>query len=38
MFRSANEGWEKKYPGIFIVKDGWMRTDGLEGNGLGTSE
>ncbi len=34
----ANEGWEKKYPGIFIVKDGWMRTDGLDGIGLGTSD
>jgi hypothetical protein len=33
----ANEGWEKKFPGIFIVKDGWMRTDGLDGIGLGTS-
>ena len=33
----ANAGWEKKYPGIFIVKDGWMRTDGLSRPGLGTS-
>ena len=34
---AANEGWEKKFPGIFIVRDGWMRTDGLDGIGLGTS-
>ncbi len=33
----ANAGWEKKYPGIFVVKDGWMRTDGLDRPGLGTS-
>ena len=34
---AANAGWEKKYPGIFMVKDGWMRTDGLDRPGLGTS-
>ena len=34
---AANAGWEKKYPGIFIVKDGWMRTGGLDRPGLGTS-
>ena len=34
---AANAGWEKKFPGIFIVRDGWMRTDGLDGIGLGTS-
>jgi len=34
---AANAGWDKKYPGIFIVKDGWMKTDGLNGPGLGTS-
>ena len=33
----ANAGWEKRYPGIFIVKDGWMKTTGLDGPGLGTS-
>lgn len=32
----ANEGWEKKFPGIFDVKDGWMRTDGIDGPGLCT--
>ncbi|MCU1236844.1 MAG: hypothetical protein JWP63_4811 [Candidatus Solibacter sp.] len=33
----ANAGWEKKFPGIFVIKDGWMRTDGLDRPGLGTS-
>ncbi len=31
----ANAGWEKKFPGIFIVKDGLIRTAGLDGPGLG---
>jgi L-alanine-DL-glutamate epimerase-like enolase superfamily enzyme len=31
---AANVGWEKKFPGIFIVKDGLIRTDGLDGPGL----
>ena len=35
---AANRGWEKKFPGIFNVKDGWMRTDGLNGPGLCTSQ
>ncbi|HEV2448676.1 MAG TPA: enolase C-terminal domain-like protein [Candidatus Sulfopaludibacter sp.] len=34
---AANRGWEKRYPGIFEVKDGWIRTDGLDGVGLCTS-
>jgi hypothetical protein len=33
----ANRGWDKKFPGIFDVKDGWMRTTGLDGPGLCTS-
>jgi L-alanine-DL-glutamate epimerase-like enolase superfamily enzyme len=33
---AANRGWEKRFPGIFEVKDGWMRTDGLDGVGLCT--
>jgi hypothetical protein len=33
----ANAGWDKKFPGIFVVKDGWMRTDGLDRPGLGTT-
>jgi L-alanine-DL-glutamate epimerase-like enolase superfamily enzyme len=34
---AANRGWEKKFPGIFEVKDGWIRTAGLDGLGLCTS-
>ena len=34
---SANRGWEKRYPGIFNVKDGYLDTTGLNGPGLGTS-
>jgi len=34
---AANRGWDKKFPGIFVVKDGWMRTTGLDGPGLCTS-
>ena len=34
---AANAGWEEKFPGIFVVRDGWMRTEGLDGNGLCTS-
>ena len=30
----ANAGWEKKYPGIFVIKDGFMRTGELTGLGL----
>jgi L-alanine-DL-glutamate epimerase-like enolase superfamily enzyme len=33
---SANTGWEKKFPGIFNVRDGWLHTDGLDGPGLST--
>jgi L-alanine-DL-glutamate epimerase-like enolase superfamily enzyme len=33
---SASAGWEKKYPGIFNVRDGWLHTDGLDGPGLCT--
>lgn len=31
---SANEPWEKKFPGIFLVKDGMMRIANLKGPGL----
>jgi hypothetical protein len=34
---SASQGWEKRYPGIFIIKDGYLDTSGLNGPGLGTS-
>lgn len=30
----ANAGWEKKFPGIFIVKDGMLRTGSIRGPGL----
>ncbi len=32
---SANKGWEKRFPGIFNVKDGLMKTSELNGLGLG---
>ncbi len=31
---AANRGWEKKYPGVFIVKDGYVRCGQLSGPGL----
>jgi hypothetical protein len=34
---AAHAGWEEKFPGIVVVRDGWMRTDGVDGNGLCTS-
>ena len=34
---SASAGWEKKFPGIFDVRDGWLHTDGLDAPGLCTS-
>jgi L-alanine-DL-glutamate epimerase-like enolase superfamily enzyme len=34
---SASKGWEKRYPGIFDVRDGYLDTAGLNGPGLGTS-
>ncbi len=35
---SASKGWEKRFPGIFEVKDGYMSTAGLDGPGLCTSK
>ena len=32
---AANRGWEEKFPGIFHIKDGMMRTGVLTGPGLG---
>ena len=32
----ASKGWEKRYPGIFDVRDGYLATKGLEVPGLGT--
>jgi L-alanine-DL-glutamate epimerase-like enolase superfamily enzyme len=31
----ANKAWEKKFPGIFVIKDGTMQTGVLTGPGLG---
>ncbi len=31
---AANKGWEEKFPGIFRIKDGMMRTGVLRGPGL----
>jgi L-alanine-DL-glutamate epimerase-like enolase superfamily enzyme len=32
---AANEGWDKRFPGIFWVKDGELKTSELTGPGLG---
>jgi L-alanine-DL-glutamate epimerase-like enolase superfamily enzyme len=32
---AANQGWEKRFPGLFLVKDGWMKTAEINGLGLG---
>ncbi len=32
---AANRDWEKRFPGIFNVKDGQFRTAGIDGPGLG---
>ena len=34
---AASRGWEKRFPGIFEVKNGYMDTSGLNGPGLCTS-
>lgn len=31
---AANKGWEQRFPGIFVIKDGQMRTAALNGLGL----
>jgi L-alanine-DL-glutamate epimerase-like enolase superfamily enzyme len=33
---AANQGWEKRYPGIFNVRNGWLDTKGLDAPGLCT--
>ena len=33
---AANRGWERKFPGIFIIRDGFIDTAGLDGVGLCT--
>jgi len=32
---AANRGWDERFPGIFVVKDGTIRTGELTGLGLG---
>lgn len=32
---AANKGWEQKFPGIFVIRDGYMKTGALVGPGLG---
>ena len=34
---AANRGWEKRFPGLFVVKDGYLDTRALAGIGLCTS-
>jgi L-alanine-DL-glutamate epimerase-like enolase superfamily enzyme len=34
---AANRGWDRRFPGIFIIKDGFINTAGLDGPGLCTS-
>ena len=34
---AASAGWEKKFPGIFDVRDGYLKTAGLDAPGLCTS-
>jgi L-alanine-DL-glutamate epimerase-like enolase superfamily enzyme len=34
----ANKGWEDRYPGMFRVRDGWLRTEEVSGPGLGAAE
>jgi hypothetical protein len=31
----ANRGWGKKYPGLFVIRDGTVETGVLTGPGLG---
>lgn len=31
---SASAGWERRYPGIFNVHDGWLHTEGMDAPGL----
>jgi L-alanine-DL-glutamate epimerase-like enolase superfamily enzyme len=32
---AANEGWEARFPGVFVIRGGVMETGGLVGPGLG---
>ncbi|MBS1791815.1 MAG: hypothetical protein JST85_29180 [Acidobacteria bacterium] len=35
---AANKPWEKRFPGLFVVKDGEFRTAGLDRNGLAATD
>jgi L-alanine-DL-glutamate epimerase-like enolase superfamily enzyme len=35
---AANQGWEKRFPGIFDVRNGYLDTSKLDGAGLCTSQ
>jgi L-alanine-DL-glutamate epimerase-like enolase superfamily enzyme len=35
---AANEKWKDQFPGLFVVKDGLLRTSRLDGHGLSTKE
>jgi len=35
---AANKPWEKRFPGLFIVKDGTLRTESLNGKGLSATD
>jgi L-alanine-DL-glutamate epimerase-like enolase superfamily enzyme len=35
---AANKPWEKRFPGLFIVKDGTLRTESLNGRGLSATD
>jgi L-alanine-DL-glutamate epimerase-like enolase superfamily enzyme len=32
---AANAGWDERFPGVFTIRDGMMRTECLDGPGLG---
>src|SRR5262249_53073790 len=34
----ANKPWEKRFPGLFVVKDGTLRTESLNGKGLSATD
>jgi hypothetical protein len=34
---AANRAWESRFPGIFVIRDGRIRTAQLTGNGLGAA-
>jgi L-alanine-DL-glutamate epimerase-like enolase superfamily enzyme len=35
---AANQPWESRFPGVFVIKDGTMKTDGLTKPGLSAVE